>query len=526
MKQQSINFLKSTVLIGLTSLLVGVGVVKAQRNAEKTIIRDSSGKQVILYEQSHALVIWAGNYQRGWSKLNNVENEAKRVSAALERRGFKVTQVGDPNGEELQDAIKNFIDTYGYQTDNRLVIFFAGHGHTRQRTKGYLVPVDAPDPRTSEANKQKFLSLALPMQLVNTWARLAEAKHVLFVFDSCFSGTVFKQRSAPTPNRYILDVMAKPVRQFLTAGDADEKVPAKSIFTPLFIRALDGDADANQDGYVTGDELGLYLRQNLKEYDTQQTPQFGTIRDPDLDQGDIVFRSLVQQPIAAPLPSPSPEPSFRPIKPPPSRALPSPSPSPSIAASTTPKPTPSPSLRRPETNLISKTTGVDYTRLRDLLNEEKWKEADLETEKVMLQAVKREEEWLGEEDIENFSCEDLLTIDQLWVSASGGKFGFSVQKEIWKNSGSPSPSAPLETWRKFYIAIGWKTEESGTQSWRGYVAQDDLMGFRSISRALPGNLPRAPFSSIPGVWVGGDSWVDLVTEQMGILFYRTIVCKL
>ena len=493
MKQQSINFLKSTVLIGLTSLLVGVGVVKAQRNAEKTIIRDSSGKEVILYEQSHALVIWAGNYQRGWSKLNNVENEAKRVSAALKRRGFNVTQVGDPNGEELQDAIKNFIDTYGYQTDNRLVIFFAGHGHTRQRTKGYLVPVDAPDPRTSEANKQKFLSLALPMQLINTWARLAEAKHVLFVFDSCFSGTVFKQRSAPAPNRYILDVMAKPVRQFLTAGDADEKVPAKSIFTPLFIRALDGDADANQDGYVTGDELGLYLQQNLKEYDTKQTPQFGTIRDPDLDQGDIVFRSLVQQPIASPLPSPSPEPSFRPIKPPPPiRALPSPSPSPSIAVSTTPKPTPSPSLRRPETNLISKATGVNYTRLYNLLTEEKWKEADLETRKMMLQAAKREKEnWFRIEDVKNFSCEDLRIIDQLWVSASGGKFGFSVQKEIWKKLGSPPPLAQIGTWRKFYIEVGWKTKESGQSNNGGFVSYNDLMGFSNFSASSPGNLPRA-----------------------------------
>ena len=41
-------------------------------------------------------------------------------------------------------------------------------------------------------------------------------------------------------------------------------------------------------------------------------------------------------------------------------------------------------LSQPGTTLISKTTGVDYTRLRDLLAEEKWKEADIETEKVML----------------------------------------------------------------------------------------------------------------------------------------------
>ena len=333
MRQQWLNRFKSTALIGLTTLLVSVGVAKAQSDDEKVVIRDSSGQ---LYEESHALVIWAGNYQQHWSKLNNVENEAKQVIAALERRDFKVTTVGNPDGERLRNAIKTFIDNYGYQPNNRLVIFFAGHGHTRQRTKGYLVPVDAPDPRTSEANKQNFLSLALPMQQIITWARLAEAKHVLFVFDSCFSGTVFKQRSSTTPTRYILDVMAKPVRQFLTAGDADEKVPAKSVFTPLFIRALDGEADANKDSYVTGNELGLYLRQNLKEYDTQQTPQFGTIRDPDLDQGDIVFRSsptsVLPRPIPRPTPSPTPTTAAN------SRSTPGPTPSPTPPNPVSPAP--------------------------------------------------------------------------------------------------------------------------------------------------------------------------------------------
>ena len=80
--------------------------------------------------------------------------------------------------------------------------------------------------------------------------------------------------------------------------------------------------------------------------------------------------------------------------------------------------------------------GVDYTNLRDLLVAKKWKEADEETLRVMLKVAGREEEkYLEPEHIEKFPCEDLRTIDQLWVKYSNGRFGFSVQKRIFQSLG-------------------------------------------------------------------------------------------
>jgi hypothetical protein len=94
-------------------------------------------------------------------------------------------------------------------------------------------------------------------------------------------------------------------------------------------------------------------------------------------------------------------------------------------------------------NLISSATGVNYSKLRDLLAAKNWKDADAETFRVMAEAAKvRFIPYVGfnfhDEDIEKIPCEDLRIIDQLWVSASGGKWGFSVQKEIWKKLGSPT----------------------------------------------------------------------------------------
>lgn len=306
MKLRFIDSFKLLVLFSLTTYLSSSDLTKAQNYPKAIEIKDQNGNSTILYEESHALVIWAANYEH-WTRLNNVESEAKQVENTLKQRGFKVTTIANPTGEGLRDGIKDFIDNYGYKSNNRLVIFFTGHGHTRNRTKGYLVPVDAPDPIIDE---QGFLKYAFSMDRMMLWAKEIEAKHALFVFDSCFSGTVFKTKARPRiENTYIRDVTAKSVRQFIAAGDADEEVPAKSIFTPLFIRGLEGEADFTQDGYVTGTELGIYLTQILPEYTSDQTPQYGKIRDVELDRGDIVFRSL-NQPISSdlltPLPSQTP----------------------------------------------------------------------------------------------------------------------------------------------------------------------------------------------------------------------------
>lgn len=98
---------------------------------------------------------------------------------------------------------------------------------------------------------------------------------------------------------------------------------------------------------------------------------------------------------------------------------------------------------------------IDYTHLQDLLKANKWQEADQETAKKMSEVMGRQKEgWLRIEDIEKFPCIDLLTIDRLWVKYSWGRFGFSVQKTIWQQYGSPTEYG--ENWEKFGEAVGWR----------------------------------------------------------------------
>ncbi|NLQ05416.1 GUN4 domain-containing protein [Cylindrospermopsis raciborskii] len=99
-----------------------------------------------------------------------------------------------------------------------------------------------------------------------------------------------------------------------------------------------------------------------------------------------------------------------------------------------------------------------YTKLNKLLKAKKWKQADLETERIMLIVAKRTEQgYLQLQDIENFPCFDLHIIDQLWLEHSGGKFGFSIQRRIYESLGG-GKNYDLLIWREFGDRVGWRRE--------------------------------------------------------------------
>lgn len=56
--------------------------------------------------------------------------------------------------------------------------------------------------------------------------------------------------------------------------------------------------------------------------------------------------------------------------------------------------------------------------------------------------------WLQEENIQEFPCPDLQTIDHLWIKYSQERFGFTVQNRIWENVG--------EDYGRFGDSVGWR----------------------------------------------------------------------
>lgn len=107
---------------------------------------------------------------------------------------------------------------------------------------------------------------------------------------------------------------------------------------------------------------------------------------------------------------------------------------------------------------LSSEKGIDYTRLRNLLEARDWKNADYETYLRMLEAVEREKGSLIQvKELENFPCTDLKIIDSLWMKYSNNIFGFSVQKQIYIECGGNLDSFHRsdKPWEKFGDRVGW-----------------------------------------------------------------------
>lgn len=272
------------------------------RGIQPVRVTDTQGQEVTRYVRSYALLIGAGTYSAGWPPLSGAVEDMRKLKPVLEEQGFVCTVVENPTSAQLKSAFEEFINRYGFDPDTRLLLYFAGHGHTQKQSyggeMGYIVPVDAPHPGR---DPKGFLGKALDMQMMEVYARRIQSKHALFVFDSCFSGSVFAMRASIVPEN-ISYKTANPVRQFITSGSAEEKVPDKSVFANQFVAALQGEGDRNGDGFITGSELGEFLQEKVINYSrSTQHPQYGTIRDPNLDKGDFVF-ALTKSVQSAPLP--------------------------------------------------------------------------------------------------------------------------------------------------------------------------------------------------------------------------------
>ena len=139
--------------------------------------------------------------------------------------------------------------------------------------------------------------------------------------------------------------------------------------------------------------------------------------------------------------------------------------------------------------LVSPKTGIDYTKLRNLLKAGKWSEADIHTYQLVEQIVKsaknnKKTTFIELKTIAEYACPDVRTVDSLWKKYSDSQFGFSPQQKVWQNVNQDGDFS-AQTWRKFATKVGWKKGEVSSGS--GYLLYDQL-NFEPTA-APEGHLP-------------------------------------
>ncbi|MBE7386019.1 MAG: GUN4 domain-containing protein [Leptolyngbya sp. SIO1E4] len=113
-----------------------------------------------------------------------------------------------------------------------------------------------------------------------------------------------------------------------------------------------------------------------------------------------------------------------------------------------------------------------YQKLEDYLKNGQWKEADQETYRLMITAVGKDVGQIFEpEELLVFPRDELKAIDGLWVKHSNGKFGFSVQKDLYLNQcgGILDGKYHEEAFSNLFKVVGWRRIKYGIASPYGHL---------------------------------------------------------
>jgi Caspase domain len=189
--------------------------------------------------QGYALLIGNSHYKdRRWPRLDDVPLQLSALQEGLKDHFGSVEVVRDLETEPLRQKILEFLRVKGNDRNARLFIYYAGHGYSEtildyNETRGYITGTDTPfvDGSKGAYDAARVKSISMP-QLLSPLQEIL-ARHVLFLFDSCFAGTIFTTRAATDPPRpltpdVVARLMEKPARDFITAGASDQRVPAHS----------------------------------------------------------------------------------------------------------------------------------------------------------------------------------------------------------------------------------------------------------------------------------------------------------
>ena len=246
------------------------------------------------YRESWAAIVGIDDYQK-WPKLRYAAHDAQGVRDLLvQKYKFKPDHIFTLFNQEAtrQNILSLLGDKLGnselVKHDDRVFVFFAGHGATRKlpsgRDLGYIIPVDA--------DLSNYQGQSISMTNFQDIAEAIPAKHVLFVMDSCYSGLALTRGGALTNSQnYLQEIARREARQMFTAGGADQQVSdngpnGHSVFTWTLLQALDGRGDLNGDGVITASELAAYVAPAVSAL-SHQTPAFGNLGGS--EGGDFIF---------------------------------------------------------------------------------------------------------------------------------------------------------------------------------------------------------------------------------------------
>jgi tetratricopeptide (TPR) repeat protein len=277
-----------------------------------------------IYTNSHALIIGVKEYKNlpkdKW--LDYADRDA------IEMRNILVAQYGfrEQNIQVLlnkqatkvaiETVLQNLADTDKVKEDDRVLIYFSGHGQTVKLPtggdSGFLIPYDADIDLNNANNAGPYLRTCVRMDTIWTNLEATPAKHSLVIADACYSGLLAKSRGFEKLTGQALAALAsKRAMQVLTAGRQGEEAwedprLGHGALTYKLLEELKSRATTPEDVF-TAAELSASLQRSVANVtEGKQSPQFANYKT----EGEFLFVAEKND-LAAPNPpvvNPSPKP--------------------------------------------------------------------------------------------------------------------------------------------------------------------------------------------------------------------------
>jgi len=285
---------KAYLILSILTLLIFRSYSSAEETRGlKVVLKETTEVSRNFYGASHALIIGINDY-RDFPALQYAISDGESFGKLLvELYNFpkeNVLHLFDNNATKR--SIMTSITTISSQLkkDDRLIVYFAGHGLTLEdestgEDTGVILAFDS----TSEDTANSAILFDELTRQVST----ATCKHIMFIFDACYSGFATTRAAMPSAkgktDEYIGVLTSKKVKQVITAGGKGEQVIERAghgVFTDVLLSGLSGLADINFDNAITGNELFYFIKKRVSQASSyRQMPQYACLEG----EGDIVF---------------------------------------------------------------------------------------------------------------------------------------------------------------------------------------------------------------------------------------------
>ena len=222
-----------------------------------------------------ALLIAVSEYEPGLNPLPATIKDVEAMQRVLqdpEIGGFEVECLLNPDTVQMQTAIENLF--LGRQRDDIVLLYFSGHGIKLDNGKLYFATKSTRKNEQGELSRASTVSADFVHEIIND--NRSRSRRQVIILDCCFSGAF-----SPGTKGVSLDFQQVQLggegRAVLTSSTSTQ-YSFESVYTQYLVQGIEtGEADENNDGFISVNELHQYVQRKVQEGNHEMKPQIQAV---------------------------------------------------------------------------------------------------------------------------------------------------------------------------------------------------------------------------------------------------------